>query len=645
MAQKDDRKLSIKIAGRFIDLLGHQMYGGPVPAVAEFIANAWDADAKKVDIKIPTDVHSKDALIEVRDFGEGMTFDELNKYYLNIGYERRKLRGERTPEGRLVMGRKGIGKLAGFGIAEDIELCSIKEGHKVQFNLNYHELKNKTEIKDFNFDPDLDEKTLEEDGVRVTLKNLKLERNINLNIFKKAISRRFALTTDEMQISINEEILSKEDLEFEFRTPADGWQEEEIEGFGRVKYWFGFLTQTIKDSELRGISVLARKRMAQSTPFFFNISGGFNGQVGIEYLTGQLIADNLDEKMDYIATDRHSINWQFGTAPLLEEWGQEKVKSLCRDWKKRKDQRNIDRFKHDYSNLAERINHLSKQEQKDVTNALDKIAVLERIQPDDFAIIAKSLIDGVERESVKKIIRKINSTDVDALHELYDAIKEWDIISAVSISEIITGKIEIIKKFDENIKNRLQEKSSTQKLDMQDFIKQYPWLLGQKFEHLKPADFHHELGVDKFIEEEIKKTDAEFKNEDNKEGRRFDLLCLVSDFQVVIIELMRPGKNIDFDHVKRLERYVRRIQSGINSGGTSEPYKNKSVYGILVGDNHEKDPTLPETIQDNKDLMEAVTWNRLFNNVKERYREYLSILRNKAPNDPRIKNIQDFGNL
>ena len=28
------RKLKMTVAGRFIDLLGHQMYGGPVQAVA-----------------------------------------------------------------------------------------------------------------------------------------------------------------------------------------------------------------------------------------------------------------------------------------------------------------------------------------------------------------------------------------------------------------------------------------------------------------------------------------------------------------------------------------------------------------------------------------------------------------------------------
>lgn len=147
-----DRILKIKFAGRLIDLLGHQMYGGPVPSVTELVANAWDADAEKVEISIPADVKTLNAEIVVRDYGSGMSFEELNNYYLHIGYERRN-RGERTPKGRLVMGRKGIGKLAGFGIAEDIIVTSIKKGHLVELGLNYTQLRDLETTADFTFEP------------------------------------------------------------------------------------------------------------------------------------------------------------------------------------------------------------------------------------------------------------------------------------------------------------------------------------------------------------------------------------------------------------------------------------------------------------------------------------------------------------
>jgi len=195
-----DRILTVKFAGRMIDLLGQQMYGGAVPSVAELVANAWDADARRVEISIPADVKSPGAEIIVRDYGFGMSFDELNTFYLHIGYERRK-RGDRTPAGRLVMGRKGIGKLAGFGIAEDIHVKSIKNGHLVEIILNYNTLRNAPTTYDFILRPVKDEPTNERDGVTVTFKRLKLSRSINVDSFRESMARRFALGSDTMQLT------------------------------------------------------------------------------------------------------------------------------------------------------------------------------------------------------------------------------------------------------------------------------------------------------------------------------------------------------------------------------------------------------------------------------------------------------------
>ncbi|MBI4834898.1 MAG: ATP-binding protein [Planctomycetes bacterium] len=637
------RKLKMTFAGRFIDLLGHQMYGGPVPSVAELIANSWDADSKKVEITIPeaSPQENPDAQIIIKDYGEGMTFDEINDFYLHIGYERRKNRGERTTGNRLVMGRKGIGKLAGFGIAEDMVLTSVKNGHLIEFNLNYTTLKSKAEISGFEFLPDKDEKSNEPNGVTVILKNLKFNNRINVESFRKSMSRRFALNTIEMQVHINGQSLTKETLDFEYLTSTNGeqWTEEEVAGFGKVKYWFGFLKETIKDKELRGISVFARDRVAQFTPFHFNLSGGINGQVGLEYLTGQVKAEILDEDIDYIATPRQTVNWQFGNAPILEKWGQDKIKELCRDWKKRSDQRKLDKFKHDYSEFAPIISGLPRQEQSDLTTALEKIAGIERINEDDFRIIARSMIAGVERESVKKIIRRINATDENALPDLFDAIKEWDIISAVSTAEVVAGKIEIIKQFRNHIEERLPEKAPTGTLDMQTFIKTHPWLLGPQYEQLKPADFYHEHGIDKWIEEiteEIDKKELPFKKEE-RENRRFDLLCIKNDWLIVILELMKPGLPIDYDHIMRLNRYITRIQDAIKSKGTLPEFQNKTVYGFLIADKPQADTSLGETITALRHLLDVITWKGLLELVEARYREFLELLKMQAPEDPRMK--------
>ena len=633
---KENRFLKMRVAGRFIDLLGNQMYGGPVPSIAEFIANAWDADAEKVEVLLPEDVREEGAEVVVRDYGLGMTFEEIQDYYLQIGYEKRKLTGNRTSKGRLVMGRKGIGKLAGFGIAEIIEIRSIKNHRVTGFCLDYNKIKDLKHVEDYVIEVLEDQACDEESGVRITLKNLKLSRNIAVDSFIKSMAKRFAILGNRMKVWVNGQEVKSEDLIYENRVD---WQEDTIPEVGKVNYWYGFLKNTIQDPELRGFTVFARERTAQMTPFHFNITGGFNGQMGLEYLTGQIKADFLDDlEEDLISTDRQSINWNHEMTQKFQEWGQRLIKKACQDWKKRKDERNIELFHHSYGEFYERIAALPVQEKQDVRLALDKIAKLDKIDKADFKVIANSLIAGIERESVKKIIQRINAADDGAAGELLDVINEWDIVSAVATAEVVAGKLSIIDQFRKLIDARTPEKSPNVPIDMQTFIKEHPWLLGPEYGHLAPADFHHEKGIDKWIKDVILNTDKEFIYQD-KEKKRFDLVCIKNDFLVVVLELMRPGLPADYDHASRLVRYVTRIQQGIATNGTQPRYERMSVYGWLIADEVTKDQSLQEFCITNRKYMDITSWNGLFSIVYANYRDFFEILKQKAPEDPRIKGL------
>ena len=77
--------------------------------------------------KTGEEIFDKGFNIEVKDNGIGMTPDEVNAFYLVVGAERRSdpKRGELSQNfKRKVMGRKGVGKLAPFGICEKIEIIS-----------------------------------------------------------------------------------------------------------------------------------------------------------------------------------------------------------------------------------------------------------------------------------------------------------------------------------------------------------------------------------------------------------------------------------------------------------------------------------------------------------------------------------------
>ena len=71
-----------------------------------------------------------------------MNFDECDDYYLVVGRDRRSEEGDYSKEfsevkpGKL-MARKGIGKLSGFGIANRIEVRTVKDGLVTHFVMDY----------------------------------------------------------------------------------------------------------------------------------------------------------------------------------------------------------------------------------------------------------------------------------------------------------------------------------------------------------------------------------------------------------------------------------------------------------------------------------------------------------------------------
>ena len=124
-----------QISPRILDHLGVAAYTSLKKCLAELCSNCYDADADNVWITLP-EKYDTDAKIIIKDDGIGMSPDDVGERYLYIGYNRRE-NGETTDiKHRSIIGNKGIGKLAGFGVANTVEIITTQEGVESSLTLN-----------------------------------------------------------------------------------------------------------------------------------------------------------------------------------------------------------------------------------------------------------------------------------------------------------------------------------------------------------------------------------------------------------------------------------------------------------------------------------------------------------------------------
>ena len=129
-----DKTYKMTVELSVLESLGINLYSNAAAVLSELVANAYDADAGTISIiwrpRADADDEGKEKLLEVvvTDDGSGMDVAQLNARFLKAGYKKRTIEGTESPRWhRPYMGRKGIGKLSVFSLAEVVEVYSKTE--------------------------------------------------------------------------------------------------------------------------------------------------------------------------------------------------------------------------------------------------------------------------------------------------------------------------------------------------------------------------------------------------------------------------------------------------------------------------------------------------------------------------------------
>ena len=556
-----------------------------------------------------------------------MTFDQVNDRYLRLGRDRRAVEGDHSPGGRPVLGRKGIGKLAGFGVAKMVEVWTVRDGHLTAFRMDYDKI-TAVQSEVAAYKPELlhDRPVEATDPVRagtmVRLSRIQLKNRINGERFIRGLVRRFSLLSADFEVEVNGESLERLDMPLQFRFPAAGLEADDVPGIGTIRWWIGFTEKPIQVDEARGVSVLARGKVAQA-PFFFELAGGAQSQLGLQYLTGEVIADGLDsDDADLIATDRASVLWEHPIAEPLLAWGQGKIRELLREWSKLRQKTQIKRLQ-DTTPYMSMVEKFPEREQKELLSAIRTLADIPTITNDRLDELVRILIQAFENDHFLNVIRALRDIEESAQDELVRLIEDWDVIEAVQTAQLVRGRVEIIETFELMIDRRVPEKP-----DMQDFLKTHPWLIDPSWQMMA-----HEKALDTVLEKHFN-TERRIKK---RGGSRLDFMCLADSTHAVVVEVKRPGLKVGVDELRQLEDYLIYLREKYQESNTRRAQMSKTTGVLVYSSMDNAGRALADRMRASGDAL-IVTWEGLLTTAKRLHREYFDLMMSRAPSDdPRIE--------
>ncbi len=133
-------KATFRSSARLISTIGEDIIKDIFAAIVELVKNAYDADATVALVEFSTiEIESKkNIMIRISDNGHGMSKEVIVDKWL-VPSTNDKLKRKISPSGRVMQGRKGIGRFAASILGEKLTVISYNDHIKTQIDINWDE--------------------------------------------------------------------------------------------------------------------------------------------------------------------------------------------------------------------------------------------------------------------------------------------------------------------------------------------------------------------------------------------------------------------------------------------------------------------------------------------------------------------------
>ena len=608
--------INFQVAFGAVKHFGRNLYTTNPPAIAELIANAWDAYATECHI-----AHNENSLL-IWDNGIGMNEDELTNRYAISGFEK-KTDNIRKPEHlkeRPYMGKKGIGKFSAFSLGDEYSIYTKSDEDEKwrKLILNYNsimsnpnkpiigieviELENLSELNSefkftepksgtFIFIPQLRRKftTATDAGI----KNL-ITRRFSVSI---ATDYDFTLYENEQEINLKQHFYDS-NLEFVYHFGFEKEEEKQIQSrFNKLKNTKNLLNYNISDflkrNKVKGWIGTVKKSSDLNLENNFNAAGVVvyvNGKLADEnifksikddrvpnlYIVGEIDADFLqNNNEDPILSNREGLNLELTDVEKLRDNIKNITNSIINSWNELRANRpkeNQDHLTKIFENSLYKgyYDKLTEPEQKYFNDLSHKFFSKDEDfeDKDKLEIAVPRIFSFVNSRRIQELSESKKDIASDIFVEMFEKL---EINEALVLKSNLDDRLKVIKKLQEAIDDEAVEKVFENHLQL------HPWLINPYWDTLSEKD----IIPQKHLYEE--KLDLNEKNLDKKKELIgiTDLLVYAKEEQYpVIVELKREKlTNYSAPNIQEIKAQVSKYRKGINNILATE---NKAVNDLSV---------------------------------------------------------------
>lgn len=551
-----------------------QMRGTPARGLLELVKNALDSDATDVDVSFVLDAFGGAAQVVVTDNGSGMTPQEVELFFRDMGssWKHSGSTFTTTPSGRELLGRRGRGRFNAFGLGSPIRWESVARG-TVEGDLAPSEDAHVRTVvtwrdDEIEFNADVTDAGRADTGTTVTVLDAKPSAGpLTTRQGQDELTRHIAdylFRYPEVTVTVGGRALTYTDLVNRSTpvivdvTEVKATAPQELAEFAD--------TATVQVIEWSAPVAKSRIWLAdradatprESTPMRITAPGiTFSARVewdGVPSLIDALQSDDPTTAFNkFLKVIRDAIR------DLMRQRSREVRSELLPEWRAE--------GSYPYEDDIEDAVELAERDLFDIV-ALTAAPAFSDAKPAERAFVLRLIKETVrsDADDLRRVLEQVLGLEADELADLDAVLQRIPLTSMLAINKVVTDRVVFLDWLDNVLNDEIWTKKLAERDGLQDLMEANTWIFGDMWQTVA-ADRGLKYALTRLAKSgylDIEKAETVY----DADGTlvRVDLLLARSSKaldrrQYLVIELKRPSHRLTKADYDQLDNYISTVMA------------------------------------------------------------------------------------